>query len=286
MLFKKKQIKTVIDPQTVSSPTPVIEAVKPMFYKTKQGIITFSSLVLISIGCGVYFISSASTEQPKTVEKAKPSIVKNDVVYSTTLDNSIKNKETEIKNAYPFGKLPLRNTVFYAYNIISNLDIITIDPLGEPLPSDSTSLHQLPTMPLGNANLAINLDSLPKQNYLIRLIVKNGDELLSTQHYYLSNNPYDRTIRLTNLKTGAYYIQALNLVTHSSYVSSPFYLNNAGEIVSGQNIGFERIDSENLFGLPENNEIEPLSLDEMPIILNDRHNVTEISPQEPSPFSP
>ena len=244
--------------------------------------ISIATAIAISVG-GLLAFNFGQKEEVK-VEDTKPTevIEKKETIYSTTLDNSVKNKNRELEVAYPLGLHKQTNTVFYAFNIINDLDIITIDPLGEAFPPDSQLMNNLPSISLGSSNLAINLDSLPKQNYLIRLVTKNGSELLTTQHYYLSNNPFNRTVRLNNLKSGAYYLQALNLVTHATYVSTPFYLNTAGDIVSGQQIGFERIDTENIFGLPENKEIAPLNLDEIPIVLNDRF-VTENN-QEESPF--
>lgn len=244
--------------------------------------IAISTAIAISI-CGLFIINFSNDQKIDTkTEKPSQVVEKKEVIYSTTLDNSVNSKNREIEIAYPLGLHKQTNTVFYAFNIINDLDIITIDPLGEAFPTESQKLNNLPSISLGSSNLAINLDSLPKQNYLIRLVTKSGAELLTTQHYYLSNNPFDRTVRLNNLKSGAYYLQALNLVTHATYVSTPFYLNSAGDIVSGQNISFERIDTENIFGLPENKEITPISLDEIPIVLNDRF-VTEISDEE-SPF--
>lgn len=251
--------------------------------KNKKNIAITSSILFISIATCMYFNVGQKKEEPVIENKAPIVIKQKEVVYSTTLDSSIKNKNRELEIAYPLGLHKQTNTVFYAYNIINDLDIITIDPLGEPFPPESQNLTNLPSISLGGVNLAINLDSLPKQNYLIRLVTKSGSELLTTHHYYLSNNPFNRTIRLSNLKSGAYYLQALNLVTHATYVSTPFYLNSTGGIVSGQNIGFERIDTENIFGLPENKEIAPLDINDIPIVLNDRYikeNAVEESPFE------
>lgn len=244
--------------------------------------ISIATAIAISVG-GLLVFNYGQKEEVKVEDKKSTEVVeKKEIIYSTTLDNSVKNKNRELEVAYPLGLHKQTNTVFYAFNIINDLDIITIDPLGEAFPPDSQRMNNLPSISLGSSNLAINLDSLPKQNYLIRLVTKSGSELLTTQHYYLSNNPFNRTVRLNNLKSGAYYLQALNLVTHATYVSTPFYLNTAGDIVSGQQIGFERIDTENIFGLPENKEITPLDLDEIPIVLNDRF-ITENNREE-SPF--
>lgn len=244
--------------------------------------ISIATAIAISVG-GLLVFNYGQKEEVKVEDKKTTEVIeKKEIIYSTTLDNSVKNKNRELEIAYPLGLHKQTNTVFYAFNIINDLDIITIDPLGEAFPPDSQRMNNLPSISLGSSNLAINLDSLPKQNYLIRLVTKSGSELLTTQHYYLSNNPFNRTVRLNNLKSGAYYLQALNLVTHATYVSTPFYLNTAGDIVSGQQIGFERIDTENIFGLPENNEIAPLDLDEIPIVLNDRF-ITENNREE-SPF--
>lgn len=244
--------------------------------------ISIATAIAISVG-GLLVFNYGQKEEVKVEDKKTTEVIeKKEIIYSTTLDNSVKNKNRELEIAYPLGLHKQTNTVFYAFNIINDLDIITIDPLGEAFPPDSQRMNNLPSISLGSSNLAINLDSLPKQNYLIRLVTKSGSELLTTQHYYLSNNPFNRTVRLNNLKSGAYYLQALNLVTHATYVSTPFYLNTAGDIVSGQRIGFERIDTENIFGLPENKEIAPLDLDEIPIVLNDRF-ITENNREE-SPF--
>lgn len=250
--------------------------------KKKKLQIAISSVIAISVA-SFLFINYGQKDKVKIEDKKIEKVVeKKEVIYSTTLDNSIKNKNRELEVAYPLGLHKQTNTVFYAFNIINDLDVITIDPRGEAFPPESQRMNNLPSISLGSSNLAINLDSLPKQNYLIRLVTKSGAELLTTQHYYLSNNPFNRTVRLNNLKSGAYYLQALNLVTHATYVSTPFYLNSTGDIVSGHQIGFERIDTENIFGLPENKEITPLDLDEIPIVLNDRF-VTENNREE-SPF--
>jgi hypothetical protein len=250
--------------------------------KKKKLQIAILTIIAISVG-SILFFNFNQNKTVKIVNKKTAQVVeKKEIIYSTTLDNSIKNKNRELEVAYPLGLHKQTNTVFYAFNIINDLDVITIDPLGEAFPPESQRMNNLPSISLGSSTLAINLDSLPKQNYLIRLVTKSGSELLTTQHYYLSNNPFNRTVRLNNLKSGAYYLQALNLVTHATYISTPFYLNSTGDIVSGQQIGFERIDTENIFGLPENKEIAPLDLDDIPIVLNDRF-VTENN-QEESPF--
>lgn len=273
---------SISDELNIATPNAKLSKLKKNL-KNKKIIALTSSVLFISIATSMYFTFGQKKHEPIVENKAPVITEKKEVVYSTTLDNSIKNKNRELEIAYPLGLHKQTNTVFYAYNIINDLDIITIDPLGEPFPPESQNLTNLPSVSLGGVNLAINLDSLPKQNYLIRLVTKSGSELLTTHHYYLSNNPFNRTIRLSNLKSGAYYLQALNLVTHASYVSTPFYLNSTGDIVSGQNIGFERIDTENIFGLPENKEIAPLDINDIPIVLNDRYikeNVREESPFE------
>lgn len=286
-IFKRNRPNQLLTSDLAKQPAPLAEATTNITTTKKKNAVILIGGTVIAVSTALLLFPSLYSNTKETLPKPENKIIEKknpDVIYNTTLANTIDSPSREFEATYPLGNFKVTNTIYYAFNIINNLDVITIDPLGEPFPFDSKILANLPNLKLGKLSLIINLDSLPKQNYFIRVITKNGSTLTTVNHYYMSNNPFDRNIKLLDLKSGAYYIQALNLVTHVSYISTPFYLDNSGSILGGKNINFERIDSKDIFSLPEKKEIDPLSVDEIPIVLNDRFETNTAIKAEDSPF--
>jgi hypothetical protein len=228
------------------------------------GVIVISSLSFILYLNQEKTVKNTDTKKPNIEKKLEES----NNIYRTTLDSSNFTQEELFDITYPFGKAKIENTKQYSRVLFEKVDSIIVDPTGQLLPTTSGTLTSLSNIPYGYANLNIELNALPRQSFFVRLVSEKNHEPFAVRHFYLKSDE-NRTVNFQNLSGGRYYLQILNLITQSAYVSTPFNLTANGLIEGSAVIKFIKIkDIDHIFQLPIEDEDSAILVEDIPIVLN------------------
>lgn len=247
------------------------KAQKKLFKSKKSMLATCIGIPLVCGAFGLYsYLASNDKESPK--EKQVSSVsnkpVNTDIVYRTALDSKNFSEEELFAISYPFGKTKILNTKQYSRALFETINSIVVDPTGQALPTISTALETMPNANFGYSSLKIELNALPKQPLFIRLVTEKNGEPYAVRHYYLKADEA-RTVSFEGLSGGRYYLQILNLITQTPYVSTTFNMTSNGLITGNSIINFIKIkDIDHVFQLPLEDEDSVLLVEDIPIVLN------------------
>lgn len=252
---------------TVSRP----KNLKQLFEKKSVQLAASIGLIaFLGLGGTLHYLSNnaKSTEQQAKPSSSGSLEVKRDVIYKSVLDSSNFNEEQLFAFTYPFGKSAIQNTKQYSRSLFEKVDSIIVDPAGQTLPATSGLLPSFININFGYASINLDLNSLPKQPLFIRLVTEKDGSPYAVRHYYLTSEE-SRLITLDGLSGGKYYIQILNLITQTPYVSTTFNLTSNGLITGDALIKFIKIkEIDHIFRAPLEDEDSLLLVEDLPIILN------------------